>query len=143
MRAFAWRGHYVSCFLFYSLVRSSTCTNTKRSHSNLNIPNQEQAEGKASPTELPPDPLPPPEGSTEASMVATEAQDKEKVKMTKNDKGVKAENNSGNAQEGAPPSGGQENAGGLVLNNKKHSLRQQYRRLPANLPMRSTSCRLL
>lgn len=126
-----------------SLIHSSTCDNTKRSSSNLNIPSEEQAEGKPAPPELPPDALPPPEGNAEGGTGSTEPQDKEKVKKTKNNKGVKAENNSGTGPEGATPSSGQENVVGQVLNNKGNSFRQQYKRLPANLPLRSTACRLL
>ncbi|XP_063056024.1 soluble guanylate cyclase 88E-like [Engraulis encrasicolus] len=121
----------------------STCDNTKRSSSNLNIPSEEQAEGKPAPPELPPDALPPPEGNAEGGTGSTEPQDKEKVKKAKNNKGVKAENNSGTGPEGATPSSGQENVVGQVLNNKGNSFRQQYKRLPANLPLRSTACRLL
>ncbi|XP_048009420.1 soluble guanylate cyclase 88E-like isoform X1 [Megalobrama amblycephala] len=121
----------------------STCTNSKHSPSNLNTPNEEQAEGKPTPTDLPPDAPPALEGDPDTNTFTNESQqDKEKVKKTKNNKGGKAENASGNAQESTPPAGGQENAA-PELNNKKHSFRSQYTRLPANLPMRSTACSLL
>lgn len=121
---------------------SSTCTNSKHSPSNTNTPNEEQAEGKPTPTDLPPDTLPALEGATDPNTFTNESQDKEKVKKTKNNKGGKAENTSVNAQESTPPADSQENAA-PELNNKKHSFRSQYSRLPANLPMRSTACNLL
>lgn len=131
---------YVTYLLSFSF--SSTCTNSKHSPSNMNTPNEEQAEGKPTPTDLPPDTLPALEGAPDPNTFTNESQDKEKVKKTKNNKGGKAENASGNAQESTPPAGSQENAA-PELNNKKHSFRSQYSRLPANLPMRSTACNLL
>ncbi|XDV40411.1 hypothetical protein PO909_009503 [Leuciscus waleckii] len=121
----------------------STCTNSKHSPSNRNTPNEEQAEGKPTPTDLPPDALPALEGAPDPNTFTSESQqDKEKVKKTKNNKEGKVENASGNVQESTPPAGGQENAA-TELNNKKHSFRSQCSRLPANLPMRSTACNLL
>lgn len=121
----------------------STCTNSKHSPSNRNTPNEEQAEGKPTPTDLPPDALPALEGAPDPNTFTNESQqDKEKVKKTKNNKEGKVENDSGNVQESTPPAGSQENAA-TELNNKKHSFRSQYSRLPANLPMRSTACNLL
>lgn len=108
----------------------------------MNTPNEEQAEGKPTPSDLPQDTLPPLEGASDQTAFANESQEKEKAKKTKNNKGVKAESASGNAQETTPPAGGPENAA-PEPNNKKHSFRSQYARLPANLPMRSTACRLL
>lgn len=138
--------HMIVSLLFPSpwwlRLGSSTCTNTKHSNSNLNIPNEEQAEGKPTPTDLPPDTLPPLEGTTDSTVATNESQDKEKVKKTKNNKGGKAENASANSQESSPPAGSQKNEG-PVLNSKKHSFRNQYARLPANLPMRSAACTLL
>ncbi|CDQ98351.1 unnamed protein product [Oncorhynchus mykiss] len=133
----------------------STCTNTKRSTSNLNIPNEEQAEGKPTPTELPAEPLPSLEGAPEDSTDPTEPQEKKVKKNTKN-------NNKGGAakpeappqqvnvvQESAvPPAAAQETptappaTTAPVLNNKRNSFRQ-HTKLPAHLPMRSTSCCLL
>lgn len=127
---------------WWLLLGSSTCTNTKHSTSNLNIPNEEQAEGKPTPTDLPPDTLPPLEGTTDSTVATNEPQDKEKVKKTKNNKGGKAENASANSQESSPPAGSQKKED-PELNNKKHSFRNQYARLPANLPMRSAACTLL
>ncbi|TRY90411.1 hypothetical protein DNTS_018908 [Danionella cerebrum] len=121
---------------------SSTCTNSKHSPSNVNTPNEEQAEGKPVATELPPDAVPALEGAADPNTFATESQDKEKVKKTRNIKGGKAENPSGNVQESAPSAGGQENTA-PELNNKKHGFRSQYVRLPTNLPLRSTACNLL
>ena len=72
-------------------VNSSTCTNTKRSTSNLNIPNEEQAERKPTPTDMPAETLPQREGNTEAPSVSAEPQEKEKAKKTKNNKGAKPE----------------------------------------------------
>ncbi|KAK7147231.1 hypothetical protein R3I94_009925 [Phoxinus phoxinus] len=121
----------------------STCTNSKHSPSNLNTPNEEQAEGKPTPTDMPPDALPALEGAPDPNTFTNESQqDKEHVKKTKNNKEEKVENALGNAQENTPPAGGQENAA-TELHNKKHRFRSQYSRLPANLPMRSTACNLL
>lgn len=108
----------------------------------MTTPNEEQAEGKPTPPDLPPDTLPAQEGAPDPNTFTNESQDKEKVKKTKNNKGGKAENTSVNAQESTPPADSQENAA-PELNNKKHSFRSQYSRLPANLPMRSTACNLL
>lgn len=121
---------------------SSTCTNSKHSPSNTNTPNEEQAEGKPTPPDLPPDTLPAQEGAPDPNTFTNESQDKEKVKKTKNNKGGRAENASGNVPESTPPAGSQENAV-PELNDKKQSFRSQYSRLPANLPMRSTACNLL
>ncbi|XP_046702051.1 soluble guanylate cyclase 88E-like [Silurus meridionalis] len=120
----------------------STCTNTKRFNSNLNISNEEQAEVKPTPADLPSDTLPPLEGTTDSTVATNEPHDKEKVKKSKNNKGGKAENAWANSRESSPPADSQKKTG-PVLNNKKHSFRNQYARLPANLPMRSAACTLL
>ncbi|XP_029596236.1 soluble guanylate cyclase 88E-like [Salmo trutta] len=133
----------------------STCTNTKRSTSNLNIPNEEQAEGKPTPTELPAEPLPSLEGAPEDPTDPTEPQEKKVKKNTKNN------NKGGVAKPEAPPqqvnvvqesavlpAAAQETpkappaTAAPVLNNKKNSFRQ-HTKLPTHLPMRSTSCCLL
>ncbi|XP_062322192.1 soluble guanylate cyclase 88E-like [Osmerus eperlanus] len=120
----------------------STCTNTKRSTSNLNIPNEEQAERKPTPTDMPAETLPQREGNTEAPSVSAEPQEKEKAKKTKNNKGAKTEAPQVNAvQESAPLVGKPENAAPVL--NKRNSFRQQYAKLPTNLPLRSTSCCIL
>ncbi|KAI7806360.1 soluble guanylate cyclase 88E-like [Triplophysa rosa] len=120
----------------------STCTNSKHPPSDMNTPNEEQAEGKPTPSDLPQDTLQPLEGTSDPTTFINESQEKEKAKKIKNNKGGKADNASGNAQESTSPAGGPDNAA-PELNNKKHSFRSQYARLPANLPMRSTSCSLL
>lgn len=132
-----WLWLFLLSFLF--TVCSSTCS--KRSNSNLNITNEEQAEGKPTQTDMPLDTLPPLEGTTDQTTAANEPQDKEKAKKTKNNKGGKTENTSGNAQESPPPAGSQKAI--PVLNNKKPNFRNQYVRLPSNLPMRSAACSLL
>lgn len=104
---------------------------------------EEQAEGKPSPSDLPLDALPPPEAANEPTAVSTEPQEKEKVKKTKNNKGAKLEVPQGNAVlESLSPVDGLENPGPL-LNIKRNSFRQQYAKLPTNLPMRSASCSIL
>lgn len=103
---------------------------------------EEQAEGKPSPNEFPPDALPPPEAANEPQAISTELQDKEKVKKTKNNKGGKMEASQGNAPESLSPTDGMDNPGPL-LNNKRNSFRQQYAKLPSNLPMRSAACSIL
>lgn len=121
---------------------SSTSSNAKRMASNLNIPgSEEQAEGKASP--LPLETLPPPEAANEPPAISTEPQEKEKPRKTKNNKGAKLEVPQGNAmREPSPLADGLENPGPL-LNSKRNSFRQQYVKLPTNLPMRSASCSIL
>lgn len=142
-------------FVLYIPTHRSTCTNTKRSTSNLNIPNEEQAEGKPTPTELPAEPLPSLEGAPEDPTDPTEPQEKKVKKNTKNN------NKGGAAKPEAPPqqvnvvqesvvlpAAAQETpkappaTAAPVLNNKKNSFRQ-HNKLPAHLPMRSTSCCLL
>lgn len=112
--------------------------------SNLHITSsEEQAEGKPSPTDLPMDTLPPPEAANEPPAISTEPQEKEKAKKTKNNKGTKLDVPQGNAMpESLPPTDGLENPGPL-LNNKRNSFRQQYTKLPTNLPMRSAACSIL
>ncbi|GLD53213.1 soluble guanylate cyclase 88E-like protein, partial [Lates japonicus] len=122
----------------------STSTNAKRMASNLHITSsEEQAEGKPSPSDLPLDTLPPPEAANEPPSISTEPQEKEKAKKTKNNKGAKLDVPQGNAMpESSPPADGLENPGPF-LNNKRNSFRQQYAKLPANLPMRSAACSIL
>ncbi|XP_075995808.1 soluble guanylate cyclase 88E-like [Genypterus blacodes] len=122
----------------------STCTNDKRRASNVQIPSsEEQAEGKPSPSDLPLEAPPPPEAAVEPPAISAEPPEKEKAKKTKNNKGAKMEAPQGNAvPETALPSDGPENPAPL-LNNKRNSFRQQYAKLPANLPIRSASCCIL
>lgn len=102
---------------------------------------EEQAEG--SPSNLPQDTLPLPEGTGEPTGAAGELQEKEKSKKTKNNKGAKAEAGLGfAASELAPPIDDSEHPGPM-LNMKRNSFRQQYVKLPTNLPIRSASCTLL
>lgn len=75
----------------------------------MNTPNEQQAEGKRTPSDLPQDTLQPLEGASDPTTFITESQEKENVKKTKNDKGGKADNASGNAQESTSPAGGSEN----------------------------------
>lgn len=112
--------------------------------SNLHITgNDEQAEGKPSPSDMPLDTLPPPEAANEPAANSTEPQEKEKAKKTKNNKGAKLEVPQENAlPESSSPADGMENPGPL-LNNKRNSFRQQYAKLPTNLPIRSSSCSIL
>uniref|UniRef100_A0A3P8RPE2 Guanylate cyclase domain-containing protein n=1 Tax=Amphiprion percula TaxID=161767 RepID=A0A3P8RPE2_AMPPE len=92
---------------------------------------------------LPLDTLPTPEAANEPPTISSESQEKEKAKKTKNNKGAKLDVPQGNANpESSPAADGQENPGPL-LNNKRNSLRQQYAKLPANLPMRSAACCIL
>lgn len=112
--------------------------------SNLNITgSEEQAEGKPSPSDLPLDNLPTPEAANEPPTISAESQEKEKAKKTKNNKGAKLEVPLGNEMpESLLSADGLENPGPL-LNSKRNSFRQQYVKLPANLPMRSASCSIL
>lgn len=112
--------------------------------SNLHITsNEDQAEGKPSPSDLPLDTLPPPEAANEPPAISTEPQEREKAKKTKNNKGARLEVPQGNAMlESLPPADGLDNPGPL-LNSKRNSLRQQYAKLPTNLPMRSAACSIL
>lgn len=123
---------------------SSTSTNAKHMASNIHIgSSEEQAEGKPSPSDLPLDALPPPEAANEPPAVSTEPQEKEKVKKTKNNKEAKLEVPQGNAApESLSPADGPENPGPLLIN-KRNSFRQQYVKLPTNLPMRSAACSIL
>lgn len=122
----------------------SPSTNAKRMASNVHITSSEdKAEGKPSPSDLPLDPLPPPEAANETPAILTGSQKKEKAKKTKNNKGAKLDVPQGNAiLESSPPADELENQGPL-LNNKKNSFRQQYAKLPTNLPMRSATCSIL
>ncbi|XP_020509655.2 soluble guanylate cyclase 88E-like [Labrus bergylta] len=122
----------------------STSSNAKRMASNLNISgNEEQAEGKASPSDLPLDTLPPPEAVIEPPSVSAEPPEKEKVKKTKNNKGAKLEVPQGTLLSETPnPDDGLENPAPF-LSSKRNSFRQQYVKLPANLPMRSAACAIL
>ncbi|KAA0703388.1 Soluble guanylate cyclase 88E [Triplophysa tibetana] len=121
---------------------SSTCTNSKHSPSDMNTPNEEQAEGKRTPSDIPQDTLQPLEDASDPTIFITESQEKEKVKKTKNDKGGKADNASGNAQESTSHVGGPGNVA-PELNKRKYSFRSQYARLPGNFPMINTACSLL
>lgn len=111
--------------------------------SNQQLSSDEQTEGKPSSGDLPQDALPPPEAANEASTVSTEPQEKEKAKKTKNSRGSKSE-----APQGNPAPESLLSADGLEhpfqrFNNKRNSFRQQYTKLPSNLPMRSASCAVL
>lgn len=112
--------------------------------SNLHIPgNEEQAEGKPSPNDLPLDTLPPPEAASELLSASAEPPEKEKAKKTKNNKGARLEVPQGNFLSESPnPDDGLENPGPF-LSSKRNSFRQQYVKLPANLPMRSAACAIL
>nr|XP_019948238.1 PREDICTED: soluble guanylate cyclase 88E-like [Paralichthys olivaceus] len=122
----------------------SASPNTKRMASNLNIASSdEQAERKPSPTELPQETLPPQEAPNEPRSPSVEPQDKEKAKKTRNSKVSRLEVPQATAMvEDLPPTDGLENPGPL-LNIKRNSFRQQYAKLPTNLPMRSASCSIL
>ncbi|KAL7392993.1 hypothetical protein ABVT39_005013 [Epinephelus coioides] len=122
----------------------STSTNAKHLGSNFHITsNEEQAEGKPSPSDLPLDTLPPPETANEPTATSAEPQEREKAKKTKNNKMAKLEVAQGNTRpESSSPADGLENPGPL-LSIKRNSFRQQYAKLPANLPMRSASCSIL
>lgn len=121
---------------------SSTSTNAKHMASNIHITaGEEQAEGKPSPSDL--DNLLPPEAANEPPATSTELQEKERVKKTKNNKGARLEVLQGNAAgESSPSADGMENPG-PALNSKRNSFRQQYAKLPSNLPMRSAACSIL
>ncbi|XP_061885710.1 soluble guanylate cyclase 88E-like [Entelurus aequoreus] len=122
----------------------STSTCAKRSDSCvLTSGGEEQAEGKTSPGDLPPDAVPLPEVATEPLNTSDELQEKEKSKKTKNNKGAKLDAVQGNPMsELMPPTDELENLGAF-LQNKRNSFRQQYAKLPTNLPIRSASCTLL
>lgn len=122
---------------------SSASTSAKHMASNLHLGGEEQAEGKPSSSDLPLDALPPPEAANEAPAASTEPQEKEKVRKSRNNKGSKSE-----APQGNPAPESSQSADGLdnplpLLNNKRNSFRQQYAKLPANLPMRSAACAIL
>ncbi|XP_060936892.1 soluble guanylate cyclase 88E-like [Limanda limanda] len=121
----------------------SASPNTKRMASNLNIAkSDDQAEGKPSPSDLPLDTLPLPEAA-EPRSVSVEPQDKDKARKTKISKVSRLEVPQGIAiVEDLLPVDGPENPAPF-LNIKRHSFRQQYAKLPANLPMRSASCCIL
>lgn len=128
---------------------SSTSTNAKQAASNIHsAQGEERAEGKPSPSDLSPDAaaVSPPEAANEPTATATGDQERERArKMSKN-------NNKGSCKLEVPPGGaatesssfgdGLENAG-PALNSKRNSFRQQYVKLPSNLPMRSAACCLL
>ncbi|KAM9806854.1 soluble guanylate cyclase 88E-like isoform X2 [Syngnathus typhle] len=120
----------------------STSTEAKNMSSSQPISGgEEQAEGKPSPSDLPQDTLPLPEGSGEPTAAPGDLQ--EKSKKTKNNKGAKAEAGPGNATSApAPPADEPENPG-PILNIKRNSFRQQYAKLPVNMPIKSASCSLL
>ncbi|XP_075937381.1 soluble guanylate cyclase 88E-like [Anarhichas minor] len=122
----------------------STSTNAKRMGSNLNIGgSEEQAERKPSTGDLPLDALPPPEVAIEPPAVSAEPQEKERAKMTKNNKGAKLDVPHGDAMpECSSPADGPENPAPR-LSVKRNSFREQYATLPAKLPMRSASCSIL
>lgn len=110
--------------------------------SNPQLSSEEQTEGKPSSGDLPLDALPPPEAANEAPAASTEPQEKEKVKKIKNNRGSKSEAPQGNpAPESLLSADGLEHP--LHLLNKRNSFRQQYAKLPNNLPMRSASCAVL
>ncbi|KAJ3597409.1 hypothetical protein NHX12_000936, partial [Muraenolepis orangiensis] len=69
-------------------THSSTCTDAKRSTSNLHIPTEEQAEGKPRPSELTLDAMPLPEGGPggEPPALSVEPPEREKARKTKNSK---------------------------------------------------------
>lgn len=127
-----------------SQCTSSTSTNAKHMASNIHITaGEEQAEGKPSPNDLPLDTLSPPEAANEPPAPSTELHEKERVKKTKNNKGARLEAPQGNAAgESSPSADGLENPG-PALNSKRNSFRQQYAKLPTNLPMRSAACSIL
>ncbi|XP_030605046.1 soluble guanylate cyclase 88E-like [Archocentrus centrarchus] len=122
----------------------STSTNAKLMASNLHITgNEEQAEGKPSPSDLPRDTLPTPEAANEPPTTSAKCQEKEKAQKTKNNKGEKLDVPQGKTMpESSSPADGLENPGPL-LNNKRNSFKQQYVKLPANLPLRSAACCIL
>lgn len=117
--------------------------------SNIHITaGEERAEGKPSPSDVPPDAaaLPPPEAASEPAATSAELQERERAKKTIRN------NNKGSCKLEVPPGGaaaesssfgdGLENAG-PALSSKRNSFRQQYVKLPSNLPMRSAACCLL
>ncbi|XP_037640570.1 soluble guanylate cyclase gcy-31-like [Sebastes umbrosus] len=122
----------------------SISINAKCMGSNVLITNnEEQAERKPSPSDLPLDTLPPPEASNEPIAVSAEPPEKEKDKKTKNNKGARLDVPQGNTlPEFSPPAEGLENPG-PILKMKRNSVRHQYVKLPTNLPMRSASCSIL
>lgn len=133
----------LSELFFLCECASSASTSAKHMASNLQLSSEEQTEGKPSSGDLPLDALPPPEAANEAPAVSTEPQEKEKVKKTKNNRGSKSE-----APQGNPAPESSLSADGLehplhLLNNKRNSFRQQYAKLPSNLPLRSASCAVL
>ncbi|XP_077576724.1 soluble guanylate cyclase 88E-like [Stigmatopora nigra] len=107
---------------------------------------EEPTDGNANPGELPPDAPAPPEAVGEPPPAPGELQDKDKFKKSKNIKGGKAEAATAGAgpasSELAPPPDVPENPGPL-FNAKSNSFRQQYVKLPVNMPIRSASCVLL
>ncbi|CAL8247797.1 unnamed protein product [Lota lota] len=122
----------------------STCTDAKRSTSNLHIRTEEQAEGKPTPSDLPLDAMPPQEGASEPPALSEEPPEREKAKKTKISKMSRLEVPPANpVPELAAPDDPPEIPAGPVLNNKKYSFRHQYVKLPSSLPMRSASCSLL
>lgn len=127
----------------------STSTNAKQAVSNLHsTQGEERADGKLSPSELSPDAANAPQPEAANDPVAAGAGDQERERARKMSK----PNIKGSGKLEVPPGGavnesssfgdGMENAG-PALNSKRNSFRQQYIKLPSNLPMRSAACRLL
>lgn len=126
---------------FLCLCSSSASTSAKQLASNLHLDGEDQAEGKPGSSDLPQDTLPPPEAANEAPAASAEPE-KEKVRKSRNNKASRSEAPQGSpAPESSPPADGLDIP--LPLLNKRNSFRQQYAKLPANLPMRSTACAIL
>ncbi|XP_056457976.1 soluble guanylate cyclase 88E-like [Gadus chalcogrammus] len=124
--------------------KGSTCTDAKRSTSNLHIRTEEQAEGKPTPSDLPLDAMHPPEGASEHPGLSEDLPEREKAKKTKISKMSRLEVPPANpVPELAVPDEAPEIPAGPLLNHKRYSFRQQYVKLPSSLPMRSASCCLL
>ncbi|XP_068613334.1 LOW QUALITY PROTEIN: soluble guanylate cyclase 88E-like [Brachionichthys hirsutus] len=117
--------------------RSDSSTSTGAKHDPaVSVRDQEQAERKPSNCEPPLEALPPAEAANEPLAFSAEPQEKEKNKKAKNNKGARLE---------VPellPSDRLENPG-PQLSRKRSSFRQQYAKLPGNLPVRSVSCCVL
>lgn len=121
---------------------SSASTSAKQLASNLHLGGEEPAEGKPGSSDLLQDALPSPEAANEAPAVSAEPQEKEKVRKNRNNKACRLEVPQGSpAPESSPPADGLDNP--LPLLSKRNSFRQQYAKLPTNLPMRSTACAIL
>lgn len=127
---------------FICSCTSSASTSAKQLASNLHLGGEEPAEGKPGSSDLPQDALPPPEAANEAAAASAEPQEKEKVRKNRNNKACRSEVSQGNpAPESSLHADGLDNP--LPLLSKRNSFRQQYAKLPANLPMRSTACTIL